>query len=148
MDPHANDESLLPVYRALVEAHTVASRVADRHSEALGLTPSQFDVVATLGDTEGMTCKELGELTLITKGTLNPVLDRLEQKGLVSRTKGQKDARQTLVALTEEGDKVYRATFMRHVDYLRGYIDRLVPEEQAALVALLNKLKSAFTEPR
>ncbi|MBC7543886.1 MAG: MarR family transcriptional regulator, partial [Candidatus Sericytochromatia bacterium] len=75
--PLSNDVSLLPVLRALVECHTQIGRVASRSIEAMDLTHSQFDVLATLGDTAGMTCKALGELTLITKGTLSPVLDRM-----------------------------------------------------------------------
>ena len=37
-----------------------------------GLTHAQFDIIATLGNTPGMSYKELGDKTLITKGTLRP----------------------------------------------------------------------------
>jgi MarR family 2-MHQ and catechol resistance regulon transcriptional repressor len=49
------------------------------------LTPSQFDIIATLGNTPGMTLQGIGEKTLITKGTLTGVVDRLQEKGLVDR---------------------------------------------------------------
>jgi len=34
------------------------------------MTPPQFDIIATLGNTSGMTATVLGEKTLITKGSL------------------------------------------------------------------------------
>ena len=139
-----DDVSLVPVFRALMQCHTVVSRVSNRHIEAMGLTSSQFDVLATLGDCEEMTCKELGERTLITKGTLTPVLDLLEAKGLLIRKKDLEDARQTLITLTPEGQRLYEEVFPRQVDFLKERIAGLPATEQDQLVALLQKLKTAF----
>jgi DNA-binding MarR family transcriptional regulator len=136
---------LLPILRALTECYHTVGRLSDRHIQELGLTGSQFDVIVTLGDLPGMSCKELGEKTLITKGTLTPVLDRLEAKGLVIRQKGEQDARQTFVSLTPEGQKTYEATFFPHVDYMNRYFEQMPATEQQQLVALLNKLKGIFS---
>lgn len=142
--PISDEVSLVPVFRALMECHTQVTRVAGRHIEDLGLTPSQFDVLAVLGDTPGMTCSELGRRTLISKGTLTPVLDRMEAKGWVVRERGKQDARQIRVSLTPAGDAEYRRTFMPHVEVVRGYVQGLPPEHQATLVSLLNELKACF----
>jgi DNA-binding MarR family transcriptional regulator/cytochrome c556 len=71
---------------------------------ALGLTPAQFDIVATLGNTPGLSFRELGERTLITKGTLTGVVDRLEARGLVERVASDHDRRSVTVRLTAAGD--------------------------------------------
>lgn len=142
--PIPDDVSMLPVVRAIWEASAAMERVGNRHIEEMGLTPSQFDVLATLGDTSGMTCKALGERALITRGTLTPVLDRLEAKGLVKRCKSEQDNRQTIVALTPEGQTLYEQTFMRHVDFMKPHFEGLAPVEQEQLIALLNKVKAAF----
>lgn len=68
-----------------------------------GLTPAQFDIIATLGNTEGMNFRELGEKTLITKGTLTGVVDRLAAMKLVRRVAGQSDRRTMRVELTKKG---------------------------------------------
>lgn len=138
-------DSRLPVLNALIRCFTQVDRVCQRHIEELGLTPSQFDVLATLGDTAGMTCKALGEESLITRGTLIPVLDRLESKGLIGRSKGQSDCRQTIVRLTEEGQATYERTFEKYVATIKPYLDALTPEEQAELIRLLGKLGAAFS---
>ena len=53
-------------------------------------TVAQANVIFTLGNTDGMTCKDIGDWTHITKGTLTGVIDRLELKGLVERWGGRR----------------------------------------------------------
>ena len=142
--PVSQDVSLVPIFRLLATCSQKAERMMARHLEAEGLTPSQFDVLATLGDTEGMTFKALSQQSLVTGGTLTPVLTRLEAKGLVKRCKGTRDTRQTIVSLTPAGQALYEKTFLPFIDVARRYEDRLTPEEQAQLVGLLTKFEAAF----
>ena len=57
-----------------------AARVLFQQLTEEGTLPAPWRMLAVLGDTPGATCKALGEQTLITRGTLIPVLDRLEAK--------------------------------------------------------------------
>src|SRR4051812_12871173 len=57
--PDLKDDAYLKLVRPLVEASVAFARADSRHIKSLKLTPSQFDVIATLGDTDGMTCSEL-----------------------------------------------------------------------------------------
>lgn len=138
-------EPYMRTLRALIEASNQVGTVGNRNIESLGLTPAQFDVLATLGDTPGMTCKQLGAGTLITKGTLTGVLDRLEAKGLISRVRGEHDTRQTFITLTPEGEKVFERTFQPHIDFLGTFCDRMPADRQAQLIELLRELQAAFT---
>lgn len=140
-------EAFLRTARALYETYACITAIDNRHVESLGLTPAQFDVLATLGDTPGMTCKQLGEGTLITKGTLTGVLDRLEAKGLIHRCRGEADSRQVFVSLTPEGEAVFKATFQPHIDYMAQFWDRMPLERQEQLRDLLRELQSAFRGP-
>lgn len=140
-------EPYLRTLRALVETNATVLGQANRHIESLGLTPAQFDVIATLGDTPGMTCGELGQRTLITKGTLTGVLDRLEAKGLIARQRSETDSRQIRISLTSAGEEVFSQTFQPHVDYVGRYFDRMPIERQQRLIELLRELQAAFAEP-
>lgn len=139
-------EPFLRTLRALAETYEQVFRTSDRHIEKLGLTPAQFDVIATLGDTDGMTCKQLGEGTLITKGTLTGVVDRLEERGLVVRSRGVRDNRQVHVRLTPEGVRIFQATFQPQIDFLAGHFAGMAPERQALLAELLRELQQSFEQ--
>ncbi|MDB5097731.1 MAG: marR [Cyanobacteria bacterium RYN_339] len=147
MTPHQpipQDVSLLPVLRQLTDCYLQVERTSTRQIEATGLTHPQFDIVVTLGDTPGMSCKDLGEQTFITKGTLTSVLDRLEGKGLVVRSRGTQDTRQIFCALTPAGQALYERIFLPFVESIRPRIGVLSDVEQDQLIALLQKLKSGF----
>ena len=108
------------------------------------LTPSQARVIFTLGDTDGMTCKDIGDITLITKGTLTGVVDRLEQKGLVERWSVEGDGRKTIVALTRRGERAYAKEFPRHVEFLKLKFDNMNARDRKQAIALLQKIKELF----
>lgn len=109
-----------------------------------GLTPSQARVIFTIGDTDGMTCKDIGDMTLITKGTLTGVVDRLEEKGLVERWSVEGDGRKTIVALTRRGERVYRNEFPKHVEFLKEKFDGLGAADRRQAIAALQKIKELF----
>lgn len=108
-----------------------------------GLTHAQFDIIATLGNTEGMSYKELGERTLITKGTLTGVIERLEQKGLVARCRSGEDKRSFFVSLTAEGAAMFEQVFPAIVDEGKRLFASWSEADYDHLDAALGKLKLA-----
>ncbi len=134
----------LPVLRELVRAVQTFERFSAAHIETLGYTIAQFDIIATLGNTSGLTFKEIGELTLITKGTLTGVVDRLEAKGLVKRTADSEDARKTIVKLTAKGNKEFIRIFPAHLDHCRDVFDLLCPRTLERLGSDAKELRHAF----
>jgi len=109
-----------------------------------GLTPSQARVIFALGGTEGRTCKDIGDVTLITKGTLTGVIDRLEEKGLVERWSVQGDGRKTIVALTRRGERIYDREFPRHVEFLKEKFGKLGAGDRKKATDLLHKIRGLF----
>lgn len=104
-------ERYLKSVRLLAECLQGFERFVSEPVRQHGLTHPQFDIVATLGNTPGMTYKELGERTLITKGTLTGVIERLEQKGLVERVRNDADKRSFFVHLTASGEALFQRVF-------------------------------------
>ncbi len=141
---NAGKQEFLQLVRALVRAYQAFSAVdADGH-RAADLTISQADVLFALGNTEGLNFKEIGEKTLITKGTLTGVVDRLEKKRLVRRVSNLDDKRCTVVRLTDEGRLVFQQHFPRHIRYLKSRFERLSRAERETAVQLLEKLASVL----
>lgn len=106
-----------------------------------GLTPPQFDIIATLGNTRGMCCKDLGEKTLITKGTLTGVVDRLELKGLVARERSGNDKRSFFVRLTPAGEAMFDEVFPKVIAQAKTMFSAYGEDELAAIEATLATLK-------
>lgn len=119
-------------------------RFSAAHIREFDLTPAQFDIIATLGNTSGMSCKELGEKTLITKGTLTGVLDRLEARGLLTRSPSAADGRSWLTALTTEGQTLFERIFPLHTEHLANLFQDLTASELQSARLQLIRLREAF----
>ena len=141
-------EQFIKTLRSLAECYQAFAAYSGAHVRALGLTAGQFDILATLGNTPGMTCRELGEKTLITKGTLTGVLDRMEASGLIRRGGSDADRRQVFVALTPQGTRVFERAFPTHINHLRPAFNALSPRELDQATALLSKLRDALRDAR
>jgi DNA-binding MarR family transcriptional regulator len=142
---HTSREAFLPVIRALAETFQAFEQFSAQHIRQMDLTPPQFDVVATLGNTAGMSCKTLSEKTLITKGTLTGVIDRLEEKGIVERSPTKHDRRSIFIALTPQGEALFSRVFPAHVQYMKTAFERFTHHELETYTVELAQLKQAFT---
>ena len=137
-------ERYLKSIRLLAECMQGFERLSSEQARRSGLTHPQFDIIATLGNTSGMSYKELGEKTLITKGTLTGVIERLEQKGLVERQRNDCDKRSFFVRLTAEGEATFNAAFPKVMEMGRKLFADYREEDLAALEKNLSKLKTVI----
>jgi DNA-binding MarR family transcriptional regulator len=69
----------------------------------LGLTYSQYLVMLVLWERDNLTVGDICQRLMLDTNTLTPLLQRMEREGLVVRTHGLVDGRQTLVSLTKKG---------------------------------------------
>lgn len=138
----------LPVVRELVRAYQAFVAHASTHIRQCGLTPSQFDIIATLGNTAGMSFKELGARTLITKGTLTGIIDRLEARRLVRRMVNDSDGRSQIVVLTKAGERLFGRIFAPHIEHLARAFSDATPAQLAAMHSALRRIESSFSRAR
>jgi DNA-binding MarR family transcriptional regulator len=107
-----------------------------------GLKPGQFQVLAELRgrDPLPMTASELAKAIVLTSGGMTPVLDQLEERGLVTRQIDPEDRRARRIAITEKGrsfiNRALDQQFARH----RALNAELAFAEREALTAILRKL--------
>lgn len=140
----AAQQAFLPTLRELAKTYQAFCAYDEPHIRELGLTPPQFDVICTLGNTPGMFMHQLAEKTLVTKGTLTGIVDRLEQKGLVRREVPPENRRCFLIVLTPEGQNVFEEIFPTHIAYLKQRFDQLSEQELAQIKSALERLRSIF----
>jgi DNA-binding MarR family transcriptional regulator len=116
-------------------------RASAEHLRAWGLSLAQFDVLAQVGSSEGITQQELADKLLVTKGNICQLLDRLEQHGLIRR---RQEGRVNHLFLTDAGTHLYQEAVPAQEAFITEQLAALAPEEQAQLLALLRKLDHAL----
>jgi MarR family 2-MHQ and catechol resistance regulon transcriptional repressor len=134
----------LRLVKELVQAYQAFEAYSGAHIKEMGLTMTQFDIVATLGNQPPMTCKELGDKTLVSKGTMTGVLERLEAKGLIEKLMNADDGRSYKIALSKSGDKLFKKVFPEHVEYLGKAFGKLSKKELEQAVTVLKEVKTIF----
>ena len=87
------------VYSAAHAFNRAYKPILDR----VGLTYPQYLVMLVLWEKGCLSVKIIGEKLDLDSGTLSPLLKRLEQAGLIIRTRDPKDERQVIISLTEKG---------------------------------------------
>jgi MarR family 2-MHQ and catechol resistance regulon transcriptional repressor len=139
-----NDKPFLHCINELVRCYQAFEAYSSAHIRTLDLTAPQFDIIATLGNTPGMTPKELGEQTLITKGTLTGIIDRLEAKDLVQRTAHSRDGRSQIVQLTEAGNALFEKIFPEHMAHLHKAFAGFGKQDFKNIETALARLRASF----
>lgn len=143
-----NTDTFPTVLRELLRTHQAFLSYAASHVSKFDLTLAQFDVIITLGGTLGMPYKKLGEKTLITKGTLTGVINRLEDKGLIERVASKTDGRSQIIRLTNAGNSLFENTFSEHLQFINRLFDDYSLEDIANLEANLVRLHQAVSIAR
>jgi DNA-binding MarR family transcriptional regulator len=69
----------------------------------LGLTYPQYLTMLVLWERDGLTVGEIGDRLALDSATLSPLLRRLSQSGLLTKTRDPDDERRVTVHLTDEG---------------------------------------------
>jgi DNA-binding MarR family transcriptional regulator len=111
--------------------------------DKVGLTYPQYLVMLVLWEKSELPVKTIGEQLDLDSGTLSPLLKRLEQNGLITRTRDPRDERQVIVALTAKGQGM-----RSEIDMIMTSIGQAVGctlEEMVRIRELLQGLRANLT---
>jgi DNA-binding MarR family transcriptional regulator len=107
-----------------------------------GLDAPSFDVLAALrraGKPYQLTPTALMRTALVTSGAITQRLDRLEERGLITRGRSDVDGRAVVVTLTEAGRTALDAALPDHLETERGMLAELSEAEREQLATLLRR---------
>ena len=116
-------------------------RDSGEHLRGWDLNVAQFDVLAHVVASEGMTQQELADSLLVTKGNVCQLLDRMEGRGWISR---RQEGRANRLFLTDEGRRLFDEVVPGHEALVAQRFSALSRGEQEQLHELLRKLDKAF----
>ena len=128
-----------------VRLRLAIARTARRLRQEAGgeLSPSQTTALATIDRHGPLTPSELALRERIQRPTVTRIVARLEEAGLVQRTRDPQDGRSSLVALTPAGRALLARGRTRKDAYLARRLRELDGEERATLqraAAILERL--------
>ena len=129
-------------------AHMARERMDARMSR-FGMTPAQTHVLLHLHQSGGqLPGRELLDSLKVKPSTVNGILDRMGEKGLVERTVSGTDARQRLVALTLAGRKREEQVKQAFLEAEALIVRGLTKEETDTLRSLLERVIQNLEEDR
>lgn len=88
----------------LYAASRLTTKLYAPYLEELGLTYPQYLVMLTLWEEDAQSVKAIGRRLYLESNTLTPLLKRLQQKGLIDRTRSTEDERTVIISLTAAGE--------------------------------------------
>jgi len=124
-----------------------AHKLMDRRLRQYDVSPMQCRTLIYLHETEGpVNQKQLERHLMVKPSTVNGIVDRLEEKGMLRRTASKSDGRCRILALTEQGMQFYD----KFIAIAREVNDRLEkglsPEEIRQLASLLTRVAKNLSE--
>ena len=113
------------------------------------LSLSEYDVLFNLSRMPGHAARirDLNRQLLLTQPSVSRLLDRIAARGLVTKNEDPRDARGTIVTLTDEGYSLFRRIGAEHAAAIAELMTALSPEELAELTRLTDKLRRGV-DPR
>ena len=144
----ARDRPGIAAFRTLLRAHR---EVIEAHKrtvpELSGLSLVEFDILATLGNQEGMRMGEIARVALVSPANVTWVASALERRGLLRRRRSPESDRVVLASLTRKGQALFERTFEPVVAYTESLFEGLSVNEQRELARLLSRVVATQPGP-
>ncbi|WP_199429379.1 MarR family winged helix-turn-helix transcriptional regulator [Qaidamihabitans albus] len=110
----------------------------------LGLTPAQARALSVIGRCDRPPrMAELAEKLHVVPRAVTPLVDALEEAGLVHRRIDPENRRSTLLTLTERGLRLRRKVYETRTAAVEELFTPLTPDQRATLLELLETVDEA-----
>jgi len=128
------------IVRRLLMLFRYQHRFAHQVQRDWGISGRQLSALRYLVQDGPHSVSEISRYLYIGDGTTSPMLERMENAGLVERRRCSKDARRVLVEATEKGRRLIEEAPLGLFGQLRQSLPQLPAEELAMLDAALERL--------
>ncbi|MFQ6084071.1 MAG: MarR family winged helix-turn-helix transcriptional regulator [Candidatus Aminicenantia bacterium] len=105
----------------------------------------EIKVIEILGKKHRSIMRELADEALVAISTMTGIIDRLVEKGFVTRYRTEEDRRVVIVELTEKGMEGYQEHLKQYQDLSRGMLMALNEDEQDTMIKILGKISGVIS---
>jgi DNA-binding MarR family transcriptional regulator len=124
----------------LRRAHQRASAIFQMNIGDPNITPTQYSSMVKLNEYTELSQNLLGRLVGMDKATMQGVVRRLKERGMVDSRPDPGDARRTLLSLTIDGQRTVSKLLLNGPAVSRETLKPLNGAEQRQLLELLSKI--------
>ena len=109
-----------------------------------GLSPTQYNALRILrgAGLAGLPSTEVGARMISRDSDITRLMDRLEKRRLVTRSRGKKDRRVVRASITAAGFKLLRSLDRPAAEFVRGMMGGLGNERLQGMLELLEKVSA------
>ena len=139
------EEYLKLDYQVCFKLYVASKEIIRKYTpllEKLDLTYTQYITMLALWEKDQISVKELGEKLYLDSGTLTPLLNKLKSKGLIDKTKQEKDGRELILSLTKKGIELKEKAL--DIPEAIASCVKLEKNEAIEFFGLLNKVLQGF----
>ncbi len=105
-----------------------------KNLEELGMPYSLYPILAHLNDVDRAKTQKLGEVAVITSGTITHSVNKLMKLGYVEKVQDDLDKRVFWVQITDKGRKEFLEVHRRHMAYLDQVLEGFDETEKLAFI--------------
>ena len=133
-------------YRLSVLSNRISRSIADRYEERFQLTLPEWRVMAVLGEEPDLSAGQVADRTAMDKVAVSRAVNKLLEAGRIERHFSNEDRRRSVIALSNEGQQIYREIIPLALDYEAKLLEHFSDEEKSQLDALIIKLNAGQSE--
>lgn len=140
-----SDESRKRLLRAYLDAVTLGEPLQTRIWHAAQLTLAQVRVLRRLAK-QPQSLSQLGSDLALAPPSMTRLVDRLEARGLIARSRDDTDRRKVVATLTDEGRRLVSAIPFLEGTAIKAAVDRMSVAERGRIAAALNAFNVAVRQ--
>ncbi len=135
-----NSRDPVHCWLVLVKAIQAASKYLYAGLAETGIDDTDFRILEALLNKGPLPVNTIGPKVHLTPGSISTAVDRLVDRGLVSRVESPEDRRVRIVSLTSKGKELIAPIFRKHAAEIRKVFADASPKELLALETTLKKI--------
>jgi DNA-binding MarR family transcriptional regulator len=127
-------------YRLSILSNRASDAIAQHYSDRFGLSIPEWRVMAVLGQTPGLSARDVSARTAMDKVQVSRAVASLADAKRVKREEDSADGRITRLSLTAKGQAIYDEVVPLALHLEEVFLAALTPDERKTLNRLMDKL--------
>jgi MarR family 2-MHQ and catechol resistance regulon transcriptional repressor len=139
-DMDKNSRDPIHCWLVLMKAFHATAKYLYAGLEETGIDDTDFRILEVLLNKGPLPVNTIGPKVHLTPGSISTAVDRLVERGLVSRVESPEDRRVRVVSLTAKGKELIAPIFRKHTTEISKAFADVNPKELRALETTLKKI--------